>query len=60
MNEYAICKERGHAIDYDADSNPLDDGDYSKDTCKFCRTVFWTEEILHERNVPKVEKIYEQ
>lgn len=54
MNEYAICKERGHEPDYDI-SDPLKDGDYSKEKCKFCKTIFWTEEVLHERFIPKIK-----
>ena len=49
-SEYLICKRRGHEEDYDADS--VKKGDTYAHTCKWCGTLFWTEEVLHEENIP--------
>ena len=54
-NEYLICKQRGQEEDYDAPSvqkmvgNEVVYAHY----CTYCGTLYWTEEVQHEDNVPK-------
>lgn len=52
LNEYAICKRRGHEEDYDADSVKIAEGVYAH-PCVWCKTVFWHEQVLHEQNTPQ-------
>lgn len=42
--QYAICKQRGHVAEgsYSSGWGP------AKSTCRFCHTIYWTEEVLHE------------
>lgn len=54
VEQYLICKQRGHEEDYDADYVNLPNGHLGH-PCKFCGTIFWTEEILHEENVPTIK-----
>jgi len=52
MNEYAICKQRGHEEDLDEDSVLIPGGSYAY-RCQYCKTLFWEERIVHERDTPK-------
>lgn len=42
---YLICKQRGHAPDFGAYIS-------GKEKCLWCGTIYWTEEVLHEENIP--------
>ncbi len=52
VNQYLICKQRGHEEDYDAPSRLMPSGEYAHQ-CKHCRCYFWEETVMHEIDVPK-------
>lgn len=47
VNNYQICRQRGHKQDVSNHSQK-----YPKKTCLYCETVFWSETVIHEENVP--------
>ena len=46
--EYLICQDRGHQPS--ADGPALAPG---KQTCRWCRTTFWKEDVVKESGAPR-------
>lgn len=55
VEQYLICKQRGHEEDYDAPSLEIAGQSGYKHQCKWCRVYFWEETVLHEDNVPTIK-----
>lgn len=62
LNEYLICKDRGHAEMYSFNNRPempktvLKDSDGKAKYCKHCNVWYWDITVRYEGNVPKHPK----
>lgn len=54
VEQYLICKQRGHSEDFNADSRKMPNGEYAHQ-CEFCKCYFWEERVLHEVDVPTIK-----
>ena len=49
--EYQICQARGHQNSVSFSITMY--GGPTRNYCRFCGTVYWTETVEHEENVPE-------